>query len=329
MQTIRQNLSRYRNELKGVAILWVVFFHAQLGLGGLAYQVQRIGYGGVDMFFFLSGFGLYHSLEKDADLGRYLKRRGQRLLPAYLPFCMLWLAVMLPLYGCGLAGSLRVAAGNLTMVGYLAGVEHNINWYVSAMALSLLLAPLFHALLRGAKHSGVRAAGLLAALFAVGFAYIGQDQYMAISRLPVFVLGMLFAAPQTEKFSGRKIAAGLAVACAVGLAVLYVCLNCFSELLIAYAMYWHPFVLIAPALCAGLGWLFARLPRMAAKPFAMLGEASFEIFLFNVWIEVLGKHFGLADQPAEWLLWSVISITAGWLYHWLTGKVMKRRSKKM
>ena len=79
------------------AILWVVFFHAQLGLGGLLYDVQKIGYGGVDMFLFLSGFGLYHSLSRDADAGRYLLRRARRLLPAYLPFCAVWLCVMLPL----------------------------------------------------------------------------------------------------------------------------------------------------------------------------------------------------------------------------------------
>ena len=60
METIRKNLSVYRNELKGLAILWVVFFHARLGLEGFLYQVQRIGYGGVDIFFFMSGFGLYH-----------------------------------------------------------------------------------------------------------------------------------------------------------------------------------------------------------------------------------------------------------------------------
>ena len=51
METIRRSLSCYRNELKGIAILWVVFFHAQLGLDGIWYQIQRIGYGGVDIFF--------------------------------------------------------------------------------------------------------------------------------------------------------------------------------------------------------------------------------------------------------------------------------------
>jgi len=190
METIRRSLSCYRNELKGIAILWVVFFHAQLGLDGIWYQIQRIGYGGVDIFFFLSGFGLYHSLEKDADLGRYLRRRGERLLPAYLPFCLLWLAVMLPLHGAGLASSIRIALGNLTMSGYFAGAELNINWYVSGMALSLLLAPVFHAVLRAGKRFWLRASVLIGFLFALGLGYIGNEQYMAISRLPVFALGM-------------------------------------------------------------------------------------------------------------------------------------------
>ena len=161
MQIIRQNTAKYLNELKGAAILWVVFFHAQLGLDGILYEVQRIGYGGVDVFFFLSGFGLYHSLEKDADPGRYLMRRARRLLPAYLPFCAVWLAFMLPTYGLGPAASLRVAMSNVTMLGFLAGSPYYINWYTGALLVSLLLAPLFHAVLKPGKRYWLRAAGLL------------------------------------------------------------------------------------------------------------------------------------------------------------------------
>ena len=76
---MQEAIGACRDEIKGAAILWVVFFHAQLGLGGLLYDVQKIGYGGVDMFLFLSGFGLYHSLSRDADAGRYLLRRARRL----------------------------------------------------------------------------------------------------------------------------------------------------------------------------------------------------------------------------------------------------------
>lgn len=328
MQTIRQNLSRYRNEIKGVAILWVVFFHAQLGLDGFLYQIQRIGYGGVDIFFFLSGYGLYRSLEKDADLGRYLKRRVKRIFPSYLPFCLIWLAVMLPMFGGGLATSIRIALGNLTMSGYFAGVELNINWYVSSMALSLLLAPIFHAVLRGGSRVCLRAFALIGILFAIGLGYVGNEQYMAISRLPVFVLGMLFAAPQCKNVSASKVSLGLTAACLAGITVLFVCLERYEEMLITYAMYWHPFVLITPALCAGLSWLFSKTPIVLNKIFDCFGSASFEIFLFNVWAELLGKKFGVADSPLRWVGLSLVSVAAGAAYYRIIGSLIKHKNQK-
>ena len=112
----------------------------------------------------------------------------------------------------------------------------------------------------------------------------------------------------------------------LGTTVLYMCLERFSELLITYAMYWHPFVLITPGLCVGLAWIFSCLPGAVCKPFALLGKASFEIFLFNVWIEVLGKKYAWASSSLEWLLWSAASIAAGCAYHWLIGRIFKQRS---
>ena len=324
MDAIRKLLGRYRNEIKGVAILWVVFFHARLGLNGALYQIQRIGYGGVDIFFFMSGFGLFYSLEKDADLGGYLKRRAGRLLPSYLPFCLVWLAVMLPMFGLGLANSARVAMSNLTMLGFLTGTEHYINWYTGALLVSLLLAPFFHAVLKPGKHYWLRVAGLLAVLFAVGLGYIDDNRYMAISRLPVFALGMVAAGCQLSD-KQRKIALpALMVCAAAALVVLYRCLDHYVELLVPYAMYWHPFVLITPVLCIVLGWLFSHLSGAVLKPLRCLGEASFEIFLFNVWYEVLGAKIGLMDSPLECLLWSIGSIALGCIYHTVIAAAMKK-----
>lgn len=322
MKSIQHFIGTHRNQIKGFAILWVVFFHAQLGLTGILYDVQKIGYGGVDLFLFLSGFGLYHSLAKNSDTGRYLMRRCRRLLPAYLPFCLVWLCVMIPLYGGGMATSLRIAAGNLSMFGFFANVPLMINWYVSMLALSLLLAPLFFAWLRHEDHGTVRVLALMAVCFGIGLAYVGNDEYMAVSRLPVFVLGMAFARPCQKEH--KWLPSALAAGALAGFAALYACFARFPELLNDYAMYWHPFALIAPALCAGLGWLFARTPGIVSRVFAVLGRASFEIFLFNVWLEVLGKKYGLAKTPAEWLLWSLGTVVLGLGYHWLIGKNVRK-----
>lgn len=326
MQTIQRNLRTYRDEIKGIAILWVVFFHARLGLSGLLYDVQKIGYGGVDLFFFLSGFGLYHSLKRNHDLGSYLRRRAQRLLPAYLPFCAVWLAVMLWLTKPGAASAIRMILGNVFMVGFFSGVSVMINWYVGALALSLIAAPLFYAVL--APDVPKRALWLIAGCFLAGLAFIDQEAYIVVSRLPVFAAGMALAGWEKEKPNGKKLAVLLAAAGLLGLAVLMVCFSRFPDMLLTYAMYWYPFFLIAPAMCAGLGWLFSKCSGKMLSPLRILGSASFEIFLFNAWIELLGKKHGLCPSTGSWILWSVVSIIAGVLYHLVVVKAWPEISKK-
>ena len=345
MQQIQKLLSRYRDEIKGIAILWVVFFHAEIIWSGFGYEIQKIGYGGVDMMLFLMGYGLYYSLSKNADLGSYCKRRAWRLLPAYVPFCIVWLIVMLSntFYRMGLVEKLVVVAGNLTMSAFFANVSMRINWYMSALAMVIIAAPFFYALLKEGKRWLLRAAALLAFLFLLGFSFIDNDHYMAISRLPVFALGMMFAHPCKEKANGGKWAVLLAAAGVCGLIALYGCFAIMPDLLNGYAMYWHPFVLIAPALCVGLGWLFAKLPKKLLAPLRVLGAASFEIFLFNAWLEVWGNHslrfpmawvdlWGPAHRELQkslaWVILSIASILAGIAYHYAVGALVRVVKKK-
>lgn len=326
MQTIQRLLRTYRNEIKGFAILWVVFFHAKLGLSGILYDVQKIGYGGVDLFFFLSGFGLYHSLSRSCDLKGYLRRRAERLLPAYLPFCAVWLVVMLVLTRPGIASAVRMVMGNVFMVAFFSGAPIQINWYVSALALSLVLAPFFYAVL--SSNVEKRTIPLIALCFAAGLTFVGSDIYMAASRIPVFVLGMAVGGWKAEKPKGKTLAGGLAVSGIAGLAILLCCFGRFPELMVDYAMCWHPFFLIAPALCAGLGWLFDHCSKGILAPLRALGKASFEIFLFNAWIELLGIRYQLCPSRKEWLVWSMISIAAGLLYHLVVTRAWTQISKK-
>lgn len=325
----RRNISMYRDELKGLAILWVVLFHAQLGLSGILYDVQKIGYGGVDIFFFLTGFGLYYSLNQSSDLKGYYARRMHRIMPAYLPFCILWLCVMLPKFELGTAQSIRIITGNLLMIGFFAGVPKMINWYISALIVALVLAPVIFAFLKGAKNSRFTLVMLLAVAFGIGLCFVGSEQYMAVSRLPIFILGMWFAMPVQKEYKRHKASLGCLAALALGIALVMICFDRYPELLIDYGMYWHPFVLIAPALCIGMSKVFDRAEKYKRffAPLRALGKASFEIFLFNAWVEVLGKQFGLAYNTGSWLLWSAISIAVGLLYHMVVTAVMKVAKK--
>ena len=321
----RQWVSRYREELKGIAILWVVFFHALIPCTGILYDIQKIGYGGVDIFFFLMGFGLYHSLERNDNVGAYWKRRMARILPAYLPLILCWMLVMFPQYHLSTVQAIRSGMGNLLLFGYWFSVPKTFNWYIGGLSLFLLLAPLFHGLLSASRKPLRTLALLLFASVGLGFCCVGLDQYMAISRLPVFLLGMAFAMPELPAFShaGKRVL--YPAAFGVGLFVLLLCFDRYREGLSTYAMYWHPFVLITPPLCIGSAYLFHKGEKISGlfAPLRLFGKASFEIYLLNIWAVELGKKYALSGGW-EWGILSVGGIAAGIGYHVLVNKLWKK-----
>lgn len=327
----RQDIRNYRDELKGIAILWIVLFHTRLNVpSGLFEAIYTHGYAGVDIFFFLTGFGLYHSLSKSQELRGYAIRRAKRLLPAYLPFCAIWLCVMIPYYGLSTVQAARTAVGNLLMISFWTDVPHTVNWYVTALITVIILAPFIYAALAGAKRPLLMQLALIASAFALGIVFISTEQMMMISRLPIFVIGMCFAAkPQGECKRALKITA-YALSFAIGAAALWLCETRADSLLNDYGMYWYPFVLMTIPICAALAFAFRKAEKLRRvfAPLRYIGQASFEIFLFNAWIEVYTKNILKLDPSPRYLLWALASIAAGCAYHAIVSLCTRRLNKQ-
>lgn len=60
-QTIKpMDILKYKKELMGCSILWVMFYHSgSVSQSSLCNMVKGIGYGGSDIFLFLSGMGIF------------------------------------------------------------------------------------------------------------------------------------------------------------------------------------------------------------------------------------------------------------------------------
>ena len=84
------NISRYRGELMGAAMLFVILFHVGLPREDTFFGLRRMGNIGVDIFLFLSGMGLWFSWTKHPSLSHFFTRRFLRIYPTWLLLASLY-----------------------------------------------------------------------------------------------------------------------------------------------------------------------------------------------------------------------------------------------
>ena len=84
-----KDISTYRSELMGWAIVWIMMLHFTFTqikpLGFLA----QYGFAGVDIFMLVSGFGLFFSLEKNSHIIHFIKTISKNIshLLHFRDFC--------------------------------------------------------------------------------------------------------------------------------------------------------------------------------------------------------------------------------------------------
>lgn len=82
--------------LRGIAIILVVFYHYTSYLRdqpNSLYRIFNYGYHGVELFFIISGFVIYFTLDKYRDSTRFVIARFCRLYPVY--WCSICLVLVL------------------------------------------------------------------------------------------------------------------------------------------------------------------------------------------------------------------------------------------
>lgn len=189
-----EELSNCRSAIMGIAIVWIMLFHSgieapdNLVLRALWYIFVSFGGGvGVNIFFLLSGFGLYFSVAKypkvkSIDWGLWAKKRVVRLLPSYLIVSIVYYLLKddLSLY-------------NILMLNFwIDGVRH--FWFIPAIAVCYLLFPFIYLAARKWSFFKVSLI-LLVALSAGNFIFEAcSDYYSKIEiftwRLLCFVIGV-------------------------------------------------------------------------------------------------------------------------------------------
>lgn len=133
-------ISRLRTYMMGVSILWVVLFHTSgiFILPPALRAFQNTGYLGVDIFIFLSAYGLCNSIQRNSSLSLFFRRRVARVIP-YFIMVMVLLLLLTDL-------TWKSFFYEITFVGFsMPWLCHGvIYWYIPAILLFYLLFPSFY-----------------------------------------------------------------------------------------------------------------------------------------------------------------------------------------
>lgn len=333
-------LSRYRSELMGVAMLWVMCFHAidlNLGVEFLNF-LRAAGFGGVDIFILLSAMGLVMSLERrPREFGDFMVRRICRIMPAYL-IIMIPYTVFLHFYE---AVPWSAVLWNSLLLNYWVRCSGSFNWYICGAMTFYVLTPVFFRLFRDQRNRE-RKAALWIAVGLVLCQLIMQEGYWSyvdiFYRFPTFCLGILLGFYVTEERKvGKKDAQFWALWLGIGL--LYLSWSLSQRAGEGFRLQLplcHLFLFTTVPMCLALCAAFEKLPlEWLRKILARIGECSLEIYLFNASIftevELLRKfvHFGPSNR-LYYLIMFTVNIALGIGFHrWMEKLSVTKRVQKL
>ncbi len=255
--SIYQEIKENRTYLMGISMIFVLFYHAFCWIYN-PIGAFNIGYCGVDLFLFLSGFGLCVSYEKNT-LIQFYKHRLVRIFPLYaLSVCIAFLI-------CHKQWNFIIFLENLTTLGfYINGGINRFDWYINALITLYVLFPVFYLLSR-LKYISL----ILTTLVVAGLLWYFDDKIewwydCFISRLPIFLYGIMFQKCQ------KSVHFVSAMGC-----VLFIPCYLFVSKFLATALIAVPIIMLS---------LFI-LPKCHEKIKQILkfcGQYSLEIYLANV-----------------------------------------------
>ena len=119
-----------RNSVLAIALIMVVVYHFPYNPIGRF----NIGYMGVDIFLFYSGYGICKSLLKN-KIATFYKNRLKRIFPmfAVLTLCMAALK--------GTLNDISLLLQQITTLAFYVNPDYATDWYLSSLFLFYLLSP--------------------------------------------------------------------------------------------------------------------------------------------------------------------------------------------
>lgn len=204
--------SKYRPELYGVATIMIMIFHCNkvIELPGLINTINSHLNYGVDVFLFLSGISLYFSYSKDSSYKSFMKKRFTRTMLPYLIiggiyWCWKYLfaefSILDFLYYIS-GASLFLSKEN----GFISLTASSMKYVGFILVMYAIYPIIFNALFNVPEKKKNRNFAVMLILSVAVTLFIRfyaentyAEQEIALTRVPIFLLGCYFGKAVKEK----------------------------------------------------------------------------------------------------------------------------------
>lgn len=308
------NISRFRAQQMGVAMLIIILFHVGLPRFDPFFGLRRMGNIGVDIFLFLSGVGLWFSWMKTPSFRHFLMRRYLRVYPAWLLIACLY---YIPRFHGGDWFAWLDLVLDITINWDFWLHDELTFWYIPATMMLYLFAPAYMELIR--RHPIYRWLPVAMVVWCVLVQWV-TPIHQAVghleifwSRVPIFFIGINMG----EMVRRKATVDGAGIWMILLLFVMTLASCVFLEQvrhgefpLFIERMLYIPLTVTSVLV---LNRVFRRLPQWCNNALGFVGNLSLEAYLIH-------SHFVLAYlEPLGWAYWptflscAVITLPAAWL----------------
>lgn len=303
LENITWNIfSKYKSELYGITILWIMIFHSYLNGIDLYTGENKVlklldliiekGNMGTDMFLFLSGIFCYYSFVKKENYFEYVKRRITKLLPTVLLVSGIYWIVDFILTKDIWKLFLRVTLCDFWVTG-----DQQI-WFVSLIMLCYFIYPFIYVIVYKSENDRKLKGIVIFFLFLIfPFAIMNKAPEMyskieiAITRIPVFVIGSFVGKLCYDKKKIHSLLCLIGSAGGVLFSIYFFYMNPFSGIYTRYFYMFGIFWLLAFAVILyilDLGWLNTFL--------RFFGNISLELYISHI---LLRKIYASSEYYRE------------------------------
>lgn len=281
-------ISKYRTVLMGFAMIWIMTFHLPISFAYLN-PIKGLGYLGVDIFIFLSSYGLYYGFKKnDRGIRSFYKKRILRILPSYY-FVLLLTSCINSI----ISSEIKVTTllQEATFLGFFCPPLGwpIFLWYIPAILTLYAIFPFIYKELNFIKKYLIIIIILILCCnmsiqtYALNNSLLHESYFLRIfiPRIIPFILGVIWADVEKYKFNKLNLSLFFIIGI-ISLLSIYIARkelpNYYCKL---FMLETFPFLFALPLCLFSFSILYEYFPTFIQKIIRYAGKYSLELYLIH------------------------------------------------